>query len=73
MRKKHIFLLLTIIGYLGVHNGYLALYDDTRGQPLMVLPYQVDIYPAEDRRALTQGIPFDSQEALTRILEDFLS
>ena len=73
MKKKGLILLLWVMGYLGLNNGYLALYDDSNTQPLMVLPYCAQMYPAQDQQALTQGIPFENQQELARILEDFLS
>ena len=73
MKKRILSLLLAVIGYLGIHNGYLALFDNKDAQPIMVLPYRSELYPEEDHKALQQGIPYTSQEELTQLLEDFLS
>ena len=73
MKKKMLSLLLVAMGYLGLHNGYLALFDTQQAQPLMVLPYRAEIFPIEDQKALQSGIPYQTQEELTRLLEDFLS
>lgn len=73
MKKRMLSFILVAIGYLGIHNGYLALYDTEQASPLIVLPYRSELYPEEDQNALQKGIPYHSQEELTRLLEDFLS
>lgn len=59
--------------YLGLHGGHLALWDSTQTQPLQVFPYRVEMYAKSDQDALRHGIPITSQEALTRLLEDYFS
>ena len=73
MRKKIISLLLCFVCYLGIHNGYLALFDQSQSQPIMIFPYKADLFPEEDRRALEKGIVYNSPQELARLLEDFLS
>ena len=65
--------ILCTVCYLGLHNGYLAIFDDESNDPLMVFPYQGKNYPAKDQIALNQGIPYQTQEELSNLLEDFLS
>ena len=73
MKKRILSFILVIIGYLGIHNGYLALYDAEQTSPLLILPYRSELYPQEDQNALQKGIPYQTQDELTRLLEDFLS
>ena len=73
MRKKIISLLLCAVCYLGIHNGYLALFDSAQPAPVLILPYKEQLYPESDRNALRQGIIYNTPEELTRLLEDFLS
>ena len=73
LKKRIISLFLSAVCYLGIHNGYLALFDEGQPQPLMVLPYRAEIYPQEDQKALQQGIRYESQQELSQLLEDFLS
>ena len=73
MFKKHLACLLLLMGYLGLHNGYLALFENGSSEPSMILPYKAELYPKADRQALENGIPYENQQELTRLLEDFLS
>lgn len=65
--------LLLAVLYLGVSNGYLAIYESKGAQPLQILPYPVSAYPQADQNALARGIPFDTREQLNKLLEDFTS
>jgi len=69
---KH-FVLLLLIGYLGLYNGQLALYGQNRSVPDSLLPYRSETFSAEDRNKLQNGIPYTTEAELTRLLEDFLS
>lgn len=70
--KKYVCLFLLLGLILGMHNGYLAIYEGTASPP-QVLPYRVAMYPKLDQYALASGIPVSSQDELSRLLEDFLS
>ncbi|MBE6982288.1 MAG: hypothetical protein E7437_08210 [Ruminococcaceae bacterium] len=69
--KKLLFFLLAC--YLGLHNGHLALFAEDASEPLLILPHKAEMYSQEDQKKLAQGIPYDSEEELAQILEDFLS
>lgn len=71
MMKQLLFILL--IGYLGLYNGRLALFQDNRDLPEQVLPYCVQTFPEADQHALKNGIPFRNETELNQLLEDFLS
>ncbi len=58
---------------LGIHEGRIALWKDEDPQPYKVFPYHARMLPADDRRALEEGIRFESAEELVRMLEDYLS
>ena len=65
------FLLLGL--YLGLHNGYIALWNSQKTQPEHVFPYPASLYPPIDQAALENGIPVQDPESAVRLLEDFLS
>lgn len=74
MRKICLSLILSILcSYLGLHNGYLAIFNEHDPTPVQVFPYRAENYPAADLDALRHGIPISSREALTRLLEDYCS
>lgn len=59
--------------YLGLHNGYLALWDTQYKQPEQVFPYRAALYPKADMDALSEGIPITDAATLEKLLEDFMS
>ena len=65
--------LILLLGYLGLYNGQLALYNSNRSTPDTVLPYRVELFPEADQESLRYGIPYNSESELSRLLEDFLS
>lgn len=73
MKRKQFIAAMFLCWYLGVHGGNLAIWRDGKPEPVQVLPYDVSIYPEEDRSKLLEGVPFSSQEELSRLLEDFAS
>lgn len=64
-------ILLTL--YLGVHNGYLALWDTESKEVKTVYPYRIELYPNLDKNALENGVIVESERELTKLLEDYLS
>ena len=72
MKGKQLLLFL-LACYLGIHNGHLALFDESSEDPLLIFPHKAEMYSDADQKKLAQGIFYDSPEELTRILEDFLS
>lgn len=74
MKKLLNFLILGIFCcYLGLHNGYLAIWNDQDPNPVYVFPYKAEYYPGADRKALQHGIPITSERSLKRLLEDYCS
>ena len=74
MRKRRYFYLTLFFGFLlGVHNGFIALWQDGCAQPVEVYPYRADSLPPVDQRALEKGIAIGSSEELANLLEDYLS
>lgn len=65
---------ILLIGlYLGIHNGYLALFQTGSQTPELMLPYRAAVYPKIDQQKLSEGIAIESPQHLKRLLEDFLS
>ncbi len=72
--KKAMSCLILLWGlYLGLHNGYVALWDTDRADPVQVFPYRAAVYPKIDQNALEDGIPIQDQQHLKSLLESFLS
>lgn len=71
MKLRTVILLLACACYLGIHNGYLTIFENN--EPKNILPYRAELFPDLDLQALRKGIPFRSKEELTALLEDFLS
>ena len=73
MRRLFRIALLLLGLYLGLHNGYLALWKTGDTEPEQVFPFRASQYPKLDQKALENGIPIEDTEALKKLLEDFLS
>lgn len=72
--KHRISLWLLLFGlYLGIYNGNLAICEDGKTTPVMVLPYKAALFPEEDQKRLKDGIPFENNHELAQLLEDFMS
>ncbi len=73
MKNSFLKSILILSLYLGLHNGYIALWNTEQPEPLHVFPYKAALFPKIDRNALEEGIPLDNAEHLNKLLEDFLS
>ena len=73
MKKRYRMLLLVCSLYLGLHNGYIALWSTQQEKPLQVFPYKAALYPKIDRYALEEGLPIGNEAELEKFLEDLLS
>ena len=58
--------------WLGIHNGYIALWKDGADQP-QIFPYRVEMLPEADQNRLRQGIYIQNRQELLRLMEDYLS
>ena len=72
---SHRILTLTLIIslYLGLSDGYLALWKAGNSKPEIIYPYHISLYPQIDQVRLKKGIPIRSTEELSQHIEDFLS
>ena len=74
MKKLHnIYCILLLSFLLGVHKGYLALWESGKSEPSRIYPVRADSLPEADQAALKAKIPVRDNAALTQMLEDFLS
>ena len=73
--RSHRILIFTLIMslYLGLSDGYLALWKEGSSKPEIIYPYHISLYPQIDQRRLKKGIPIRSTEELSKHMEDFLS
>ncbi len=69
---KHTWFLVLAL-YLGLHQGYLALWSSQSATPATVFPYRASLYPKMDQSELAEGIPVENEDQLRQLLEDFLS
>ena len=73
MKKRFLTVCLTLGLILGVHRGYVALWDDGAKEPRRIFPYQAASLPPADQAALERGIRVRSRQELNRLIEDFFS
>ena len=74
MKWKRLFSLVLLLGFfLGVHNGYIALWDDDDPTPLYTFPKTVSSLPVLRQEELKKGVPIRSGYELVEILKDYLS
>ncbi len=74
MKMHKIFQFLLVLSlYLGIKNGFLALWEDGKRQPIQVYPVQVSTLPTTDQDYLQRGIHINSKAELVSLLEDYLS
>ena len=59
--------------YLGLSDGYLALWKEGSLKPEKVFPYHISLYTKNDHDELQKGITIRSEEELSKQIEDFLS
>ena len=63
-----------VLGFLlGIHEGYIALWEDGKTEPVEIYPYRAQYLPEADQRALERGIRPRDGGQLQQLLEDFLS
>ena len=74
MRKLSDLICILFLGFLlGIHNGQIALWQGEDPEPIKIFPYSAQMLPVADRRALEDGIRFETKEDLLRLMEDYLS
>lgn len=74
MRSARLFSILMAFGLLlGIHNGYIALWQGEDPEPVRVFPYRASMLPEQDQRLLEAGIPIGNESRLHSLLEDYLS
>ena len=73
MKIMRIFLPILVIAlYLGIQGGNLALFRQGHRTPVQVYNVSVALFPQADQKSLAAGIPIESQEQLTELLEAYL-
>ena len=73
MKRNRWILTALLVAYLGIHNGYLALFTDNESDPIITYPLPVQMLPAADQQKLYSGIAIRDHLHLAHLLEDFLS
>lgn len=75
MRKngKLLGVLLLMAGYLlGIHEGHLALWEGDDPAPRYIFSVRTATLTQDQRAALASGIRVPDQEALLRLLQEYL-
>lgn len=67
------FIIVLICFYLGIQDGYLALWKEGNNQPVETFPFRSAMLPDTDQKALAKGIRIEDAEHLARLMEDYLS
>lgn len=73
IKRGCMYLTLLFAFLLGTHEGFVALWEEGRPDPVKVFPYTVRSLPYADQAMLEKGIPIASREQLNYLLEDYLS
>ena len=73
MYKQIMAFILSLGLYLGLHNGYLALWKDDSSKPVRIYPYHISLYPKMDKELLKKGVPIASEAEFSQRMEDYLS
>ena len=73
MPKRLLYTLMCLSLYLGMHQGYLALWREGYTEPEKVYPYPISLYPKMDKDLLEKGIPIRSKAELSQRIEDYTS
>ena len=73
MYKQIMAFILSLSLYLGLHNGYLALWKDNSNEPVRIYPYHISLYPKLDKELLEKGVPIASESEFSQRIEDYLS
>ena len=72
-RFRNLYLALFLGYLLGIHHGYIALWQDGNGDPTTVFPYRAQMLPVVDQMKLAEGIHISDHIQLQQLLEDYLS
>ena len=74
MGRTGVLSILFVFGLLlGVHDGYIALWQGNDPAPAQVFPYRAAMLPEHDQALLKEGIPIGNTGRLHSLLEDYLS
>ena len=71
--RKIIPYILSLAFLVGIHRGYIAIWNGEDPEPEYTLPYSVALLPEADQKELEKGIFIQSSQELSRFLEDFCS
>ncbi len=74
MRSTRLLSALAAFGMLlGIHNGYIALWETGGAEPDRVFPCRASLLPELDQKRLEAGIHIEDESRLHSLLEDYLS
>ena len=59
--------------YLGIEDGYIALWKDGLARPVEIFPIRAEMLPESDQKRLNQGIRVENAADLAGLMEDYLS
>ena len=74
MKKSRLqYLALILTFFLGLRQGKIVLWQSGSADSRQVFPYRAETLPPSVRRALEEGIPFDSAADAMETAENFFS
>lgn len=74
MKRLSFLYCILVIGFiLGVRNGYIALWQEGKADPVKIFPYRASMLPEDDQKALKNGIRIPESSELERLLQDYMS
>lgn len=72
--KRKVFRLVMMAGLLlGIHNGYLALWQAGDQTPCTIYPMRASLLPQAEQEQLEKGIIIRDEAHLKNLLRDYLS
>lgn len=71
--RKLVCCVMCFILYLGLSNGYIAMWSENTSKPIKVYPYHISLFPKIDQKRFEKGIPIKSEEEFSKHIEDYLS
>ena len=66
-------ILFTLLYILGIHKGYIALWQSPDPEPIRIFPVRSSLLPEADQEMLKAGIQIREDAQLHNLLEDYLS
>ena len=71
--RKHLCLVLALGWILGIHQGFIALWEENATEPAAVYPHKASLLPPAEEQLLRSGIRIQDEAHLQFLLMNYLS